>query len=448
MIKELKYQLRLLTTIQPNYTRFFQMANSSASTFEAVTCPACGLLCDDVRIERDSTDRLKVIDKGCAKSVTFFERVVQKSSPSITGKAVSLTEAINKAADILRSTNQPLFAGLGTEVQGMRSVLSLADKVGATLDHMNADSSFRNTLVVQNSGWQVTTLTEVRNRVDLLLVIGSDIVSHNPRFFERNVWNKESMFDQDTSAREVVYLGGQNIDTSAGVSPKGVKPTVLPCDLESLPEVVAALRAIISGKTLIATEVSGIKVRDLESLSERLKAAKYSVVTWVSSDLNIAHAELTIQNITELVIKLNAKTRSSGLPLGGSEGDSSVNQTSTWISGYPVRSRFARKHPEYDPHHFSAAQLLNNGEADALVWISEFNPDKTPPNVNIPKIVIGHANMQGNDADVFIPVSTSGIDNTGTMFRIDSSVSLPLGKLRESALPSLGEVMAAIEAAL
>jgi len=27
-------------------------------------------------------------------------------------------------------------------------------------------------------------------------------------------------------------------------------------------------------------------------------------------------------------------------------------------------------------------------------------------------------------------------------------VSLPLGKLRESALPSLGEVMAAIEAAL
>jgi hypothetical protein len=34
------------------------------------------------------------------------------------------------------------------------------------------------------------------------------------------------------------------------------------------------------------------------------------------------------------------------------------------------------------------------------------------------------------------------------MFRIDRSVSLPLGKLRESALPSLGEVMAAIEAAL
>ncbi|NBX00685.1 MAG: formylmethanofuran dehydrogenase subunit B, partial [Methylophilaceae bacterium] len=246
------------------------MANFSASTFEAVTCPACGLLCDDVRIARGSTGLLTVIEKGCAKSVKFFERAVQTTSPSIAGKAVSLTEALNKSAEILRTSNQPLFAGLGTEVQGMRSILSLADKVGATLDHMNAFSSFRNTLVLQNSGWQVTTLTEVRNRVDLLLVIGTDIVSHNPRFFERNVWNKESMFDQDTSSREVVYLGGQNIDTSAGISPKGVKPTVLPCDLERLPEVVAALRAIIAGKTLVAKEIAGIKTSDLENLSDRL----------------------------------------------------------------------------------------------------------------------------------------------------------------------------------
>ena len=413
-----------------------------------MTCPACGLLCDDVRIERDIAGKLKVIDKGCAKSVTFFERITQASSPSIAGKAVSLTDAVKKAAEILRNTNQPLFAGLSTEVQGMRSVLSLADKLGATIDHMNAYSSFRNTLVVQNSGWQVTTLTEVRNRVDLLLVIGTDIVSHNPRFFERNIWNKESMFDQDTSAREVIYLGGKNLNTSAGISPKGVKPTVLPCETDRLPEVVAALRGIISGKTLHATEVAGIKTADLKNLSERLKAATYSVVTWISSDLNIKHAELTIQNITELVIKLNAKTRSSGLPLGGSDGDYSVNQASTWTSGYPVRSRFTRQHPEYDPHHFSAEQLLTNGEADALLWISEFNPEKIPTKTTIPTIVIGHANIKALDVDVFIPVSTAGIDHKGTMFRIDSSVSLPLGKLRESTLPSLAEVMAAIEAAL
>lgn len=424
------------------------MEKLPASTLEAITCPACGLLCDDIEIHRDAANQVKVSKNACQKSIQFFERRPQSTTPSIKGQSVSLAEAVKRAAELLKTANQPLFAGLGTEVQGMRSVLSLADKVGATLDHMNNYSSLRNTLVVQNSGWQVTTLTEVRNRVDLLVVVGTDIVSHNPRFFERNIWNKESMFGQDTASREVVYLGGQNINTQAGVSPNGKQPTVLPCDLNLLPEVVATLNAIVSGKKLAIAEVAGIKLADLENLAEKLKAAKYSVVTWVSSDLNIAHAELTVQSITELAIKLNAKTRSSGLPLGGSEGDYSVNQASTWTSGYPTRNRFARKHPEYDPYQFSTDKLLANDEADVLLWISSLNPDKTPPASKVPSIVIGHGNMNVKDADVFIPVGTPGIDHKGTMFRIDSSVSLPLSQLRSSELPSLSEVIAAIEAAL
>lgn len=424
------------------------MEKLPASTLEAITCPACGLLCDDIEIHRDAANQLKVSKNGCQKSIQFFERTPQNATSLVGGKAATLADAVKRAAELLKTANQPLFAGLGTEVQGMRSVLSLADKVGATLDHMNNYSSLRNTLVVQNSGWQVTTLTEVRNRVDLLVVVATDIVSHNPRFFERNIWNKESMFGQDTASREVVYLGGQNINTEAGVSPNGKKPTILPCELNRLPEVVATLKAIVSGKKLAVTEVAGIKLADLENLAEKLKAAKYSVVTWVSSDLNIEHAELTVQSITELVIKLNAKTRSSGLPLGGSEGDYSVNQASTWTSGYPTRNRFARKHPEYDPYQYSSEKLLKNGEADVLLWISSFNPDKTAPNTKAPSIVIGHANMNAKDVEVFIPVGVPGIDHKGTMFRIDSSVSLPLSQLRSNELPSLSEVIAAIEAAL
>ena len=77
----------------------------------------------------------------------------------------------------------------------------------------------RNLLVLQNSGWQITTLTEVRNRVDFLLIISSDIVSTFPRFFERVVWNASSMFGQDTAAREIVYLGGRDLNTQPGVAP-------------------------------------------------------------------------------------------------------------------------------------------------------------------------------------------------------------------------------------
>jgi formylmethanofuran dehydrogenase subunit B len=280
-------------------------------------------------------------------------------------------------------------------------------------------------------------------------VIGTDIVSYNSRFFERQIWNAETMFGQETSSREVVYLGGRGLNTSHGISPTGVKPTVLECDIEKLPEVTAALHALVAGKKLLAEEIAGIPTEELAKLAARLHEAKYSVVSWVSSALDFPHAELTVQNITETVIKLNEKTRSSGLPLGGSEGDYSANQTSTWISGYPVRNSFKRDYPEYDPYHFDAARLLESGEADSLLWINTFSAEKTPPKTEAPTIVLGHAaTIFEQEPAVFIPVGIPGIDHAGTMFRIDSSVTLPLARLRTSPAPSLAEVITAIEQAI
>jgi formylmethanofuran dehydrogenase subunit B len=418
-------------------------------TLENITCPFCGLLCDDLTIERNSTGHLTVSNNGCRKSVTFFGRTPQQPSPRVAGHPVDIKAAIAKAAEILSNAKHPLIAGLGTEVQGMRAVMSLADKAGAVIDHMNSNGFMRNIQVVQNSGWQITTLTEVRNRVDLLVIVGTDIVSIFPRFFEREVWNRESMFGQDTGKREVVYLGGRDLDTSAGVAPDGRKPDVLACDLDRMPEVIATLRALVSGKKLQATEVAGIPIIELEKLAGRLGQASYSVIAWAAGTLDFSHAELTVQNISELVKILNKNTRSSGLPLGGIEGDMNANQVSTWISGYPVRTSYARGYPEHDPYHFSTDKLLKNGEADALLWVSSFNPERTPPRTDLPTVVFGHPAMKlEHEPEVFIPVGLPGADHNGIMFRTDNVVSLPLEQLRASTLPTLASVLSAIEGAL
>lgn len=369
------------------------------------------------------------------------------ATPRIAGQPADIGAAVEKAVCILKNACQPLIAGLGVEVQGMRAVMSLADKSGAVVDHMNSSGFMRNLHVAQNSGWMTTTLTEVRNRVDLLVVIGTDIVSAFPRFFERTVWNRKSMFGQDTFTREVVYLGGRDLDTSAGIAPDGRTPDVLPCDIERLPEVLAVLRALAAGKKLHAPEVAGIAMADLEKLAERLRTAKYSVITWAASTLDFPYAELAVQNITEMIKTLNLTTRSSGLPLGGSEGDISANQVGAWVSGYPVRTSYASGHPEYDPCQFSADRLLSSGEADALLWISSFSPDRIPPPAaKIPTVVFGHPAMTfKHEPDVFIPVSTPGINQKGIIFRMDNVVALPLDPLCTSELPSLGEVLNAIE---
>ncbi len=420
-----------------------------AATHEAVTCPACGLLCDDLTVDRDADGRLTVRENGCQKSVAFFGRAPHAPSPRVEGRPATLQAAVARAAQLLGCARQPLIAGLATEVQGMRAALALADRVGATLDHMNSGAFMRNIQVVQNSGWMVTTLTEVRNRVDLLVIVGTDVVSAFPRFFERAVWNRESMFGQDTASREIVYLGGRDIDTGAGVSPDGRRPEVLPCDPDRLPEVVAALRALVAGRTLAAADIAGIATAGLARLAERLKAAKYSVIAWSSSALALAHGELTVQGLAQLVVALNAATRSSGLPLGGNGGETTAYQVASWISGYPLRTSYGRGYPEYDPYHFSTDRLLASGEADALLWISTLDPLRPPPAGTLPTIVCGHPDMECvQEPAVFIPTGVPGVDHGGVAFRGDSTVSLPLMQLRDSPLPPLAAVLTAIEQAL
>lgn len=386
------------------------------------TCPACGLLCDDINISDISTN-------SCGKTIAFFTQATNDGLPKIAGKPTTLTEAVARISDILKASKRPLLSGLSTDLAGFRAAYQLAIKKNIKLAHMNATTTWRNIKVLQSTGWQTTTLTEVKNRADVIVCIGTDVVKHNPRFFERIIWPKDAMF-VDSQTRDIIYLGGENLDTSHGNSPLGKQATVLPCNNTQLPEVTAALNALVTGKPLKADQVAGIKMTDLVNVAERLKQAKYAVLVWISKDFDYPHAELTIQQITQTVAALNETTRAGGLALGGSDGDTTVNYAHTWLSGLAIGE-------ETLPAH------------DALIWVNSFSPDKVTPNTGAPTIVMGNPNMKfDTEPDVFIPIATPGLDCAGTMIRVDSNVILPLKQVKESNLPTLAEVLIQVEALL
>lgn len=429
-----------------------QMKNSDDVSLSInFSCPACGLFCDDVALLSTSPISIR---NGCSKSIDFFEQAYSAQPenaalPTLFGKPTDLNTAIQAAAKILGASKQPLFAGLGTEVTGMRAVMHLAEKTGATLDHMHSESTVRNTLALQNGGWQNTTLTEVKNRATLILAIGTDIVSSHPRFFEKLVWNADSMFDKPSP--KIIYLGVPAENTQAGISPDGRQPMVVDAEIEKLPDIMNALHALMNSKNSLhkkpATEkIGGVTIAALLNILEQLKAAQYAVVVWAAGNFKYSHAELTIQSITQLIAKFNETSRIAGLPLNAGDGDLSVNNASTWLSGFPIRNRFTNGKAEYDAYYFSSAQQLKS--CDALLWISTFSA-YLPPASDVPTIVIGHPNMQFERApDVFIPVGIPGIDHIGAIARMDNVVSMPLKKVRESTLPTLSHVIKQINDSL
>jgi formylmethanofuran dehydrogenase subunit B len=158
---------------------------------------------------------------------------------------------------------------------------------------------------------------------------------------------------------------------------------------------------------------------------------------------------LTVQTVCEMVKDLNKTTRCSGLPLLGREGDQTANQVCGWTTGYPARMRFSSGIPEYDPYLNDTQSLLQNGEADVLLWVSAFNVNAAPPETGIPTIVVGRSGMTfAKEPEVFIPVGTPGIDHAGHAYRMDNVVAIRLKKLRDAGLPSTAEALTAIEQAL
>ena len=428
---------------------------STISTTCTVTCPSCGLLCDDIQVKINK-NKIMVLNRSCEKSVRFFEQPFVEEAPKVNGKPVSLQQAIAHAATLLKASQQPLFAGLSTDVAGFRATYNLAQKTNAILQHMNAKSIARNLKVLQSTGWQTTTLTEVKNRADVMVCFG-DVAAHNPRFFERFV-DCDGMFVTAKNRQVIQFNSVKNNsnfknDVAALKHSSGslAAALVLPCRAGDLPLITIALRALVAGKALKATEVAGIKVSDLQMVADKLKVAKYAVLAWVAKDLDFPHAELTIQNITETVAILNKTTRAAGLPLGGSDGDTTANNANTWLSGLALKD-------EVVAH-------------DLMIWVNSFSAEKLPPESNKPQIIIGNTNLVGaatrreaslggaemlsrrvaaptNTPDVFIPIATPGLDCNGTLFRVDSAVVLPLKKVRENNLPTLAEVISQIEALL
>ncbi len=421
-------------------------SSSKKEILHDVPNPFCGTLPDDLKVEV-SNNELKVINTSCPITTAGFERKLPKNSnPQINGKNVDIDQAIAKAASLIKKSSCTLFGGLGTDVSGNRNILRTADKVGGVVDHMLGDGILRNVLAMSDRGWVMTTLTEIKNRADLIVFVGTDATEHS-RFHERVIWNKDAMFVKP-SEREIVYLG-KKLNTKPGISPSGRKPFTIPCDIDQLPSVINTLHALIEGHSLQAKKSGGATIANLQKLADKIDAANYPVFVWSPPKLGFDNAELAVGAISDIVRKLTATKRAAGFSLGGGEGAATAIAVSTWQTGYPLRVSFAKGHPEYNPTRFSISEMLSSGQADTLVWISTISSNKLPPETDIPTIVIGEPGMKlKTTPDVFIPAGTPGIDHKGLMVRVDAVVSLSLKKLRDVGLPSVAHIFDKIHQAL
>lgn len=316
----------------------------------------------------------------------------------IDGAPAELAAATAVAARLLGNSRQPVIAGLGADVAGTRAAISLASRIGASVDHMHGDALLRNLDAMREAGAIVVAPTEARVRADTVLLVGPGAGATEHPVTQYILGTAAG----GVAERRVVWLC-----PGADAAP-GDGTTVVGADAAVLPGVLAALRARVGGRPAGAAAVSA---QTLDDVAAALKAARFGVAVWSAQALDA----LTIAMLYGLIDDLNAATRFSGLPLPPPDNAVGVETVCGWMTGFPVRTVCRPEAAEHDPWRYHAARMVESGETDCVLWISAFAA-VAPPWRRQPPALVALAPRDAAFAtppQVHIAVGAPGRDHDG-----------------------------------
>lgn len=407
------------------------------------TCPFCGLLCDGIIFPSQSTtahaDTLP--NQNCERLTRGWLSSQPNSAwhlkPLRHGRIAEPRAAVSEAAQLIAQSLRPLFCGLGTDVAGMRQIVDYARHVGAILDHQHSDALQVNLKLLQHGGWISTTLSEIRFRADVIVLVGDGVLERFPRLLSL-------LADGTKSAPKIFWLGTDDLRFRS-------LALLLP-ELETISlkksEWLSALSEIHARFSKRTDRDSGTPTEDanknsLAALQTALAGSKYAAWIWSSADFLADGDDLILDSLLRVVTRLNDSTRSAVLPLAGSHGDVTAQQVCTWKTGFPLRQVLNKVEADYQPQRYRALNVLKKNDCDSAVYVSAFEPIEPPEefwNVSGVKVIVGHpAQKSALRADYFFPTAIPGIDHDSHLFRGDGVAVVSLNAKRVALAPSVAE---------
>ena len=444
------------------------------SVVKPVTCPICGCVCDDLEITVED-GKIKKVKNACVLSISKFmnydcehrlmEPMIRKNGEL---EPVPLKEAIDKAAQILVDAKYPILHGWSsTTSEAIALGVKLTEEIGGVYDNCAVNCHGPSLQGVQHAGVPGSTLGQVRHRADLIIYWGANPMVAHPRQLARYTvgkegkyaksdirtrYNKKAMDEQQAKSMNEVFDKEwmmQHYPTKSAcmnggiVDPLKVDRKVIVVDVKKTPtaqmadqfiqikpntdfELFQALRVIIKGGDLDVDEVEGIPVEKLEELADAMISCRFGVLFWGLGLTMTLGKYRNTEGAIRLVRDLNQRTKFVMMPVRGHYNVAGSNVVACWLTGYPHSVDMSLGYPRYNPGETSITDILERGENDASLILGADPVSNYPKKlaegfVNNPLIVIDpHKNISTLMADVAIPVAFSGIEASGTAYRMDN----------------------------
>lgn len=401
-------------------------------------CTFCGLLCGDMGISASTSfDSAKAsVQNQCDRASRGFHSATPTPSwhlsPLQQGKSVEPTVATRSVAQLLQQAGRTLFAGLATDVGGLRALLDVANRCGGIVDHLHSDALQVNLELLQQTGWIGTTLSEIRFRADVIVLVGDHLLDRFPRLLQRLQGSEATV----GKTAKFFHLGSDDIDFRSQALLRSEVNAISVRKNQWFSLLQCMRVSLARDKSYLLEEFPANLLR----LFEALRESSYSAWIWSAADFTSDNEELVLDSINQLVKQLNAKQRSGILPLAGSQGDTTAMQVCTWKTGFPLRQYLHRGVSQYDSRRYRGLDVMSQADCRCLFYVSTFEPVE-PPNefwqFQGPKIILGHPALKAaTKVDYFLPAGIPGIDHDGHLFRGDGVSVLHAPALRSPMAPS------------
>lgn len=396
-----------------------------------IPCSGCSLLCDDIIIRSDGIFIDEVVG-ACIKGKERFDQVTAKNritTPMIRKDGelvkVSWEEALNKTKEIMKKSSSPLLYGFSTvSCEAQLKAMELASIIDGFID---SNASICQGKVLSKSidtGISLTSITEIINKADLLILWGSNAAESIPRLLNKVLFSRGKF---RMTGREIKTLIIIDPVKTASFNVMGVRDLSLFIEPDKDLELIRALKDECCAVDIIPPEgVAGLDSDDMRRLLLQLSGAEYGVIFLGQGLLKPNPNADIIKELLELVDMINTKQekgRISLVLLGGHYNMTGFEQVSL--------SKFGK----IGGIQFQGKEMIDS-EENLISKIKNENFDcsfimGTDPIAHLPFklskalarkpiiVVDNHKSATGNIADVLLPTAITGIECEGLAYRLD-----------------------------
>jgi formylmethanofuran dehydrogenase subunit B len=396
-----------------------------------IPCTGCALLCDDIIVSSDGLYIDEVIG-ACLKGKERFDQITAKNrilSPLIrrNGDLEKCTweDALQKVKEIITTSSKPLLYGFSnTSCEAQLEGIELARLINGFIDSNSSICQGKVLKVARETGMTFTTLAEMINKVDLVILWGANAAESFPRLLNKVLFSRGKFRMTGREIRTLIVVDPVKISS---LNVMGVRDLTLQIDPDKDIDLIRVLKEECCAVDSIPSEgVAGIDQDDLKRLLLHIFGSENGVI-FVGQGILRPHSEYNvIKELLELVEMINMKQekgRISTVLLGGHYNMTGFDQIT--LSSYGKIGGLQFKEQKLIDTEESIVSKIDKSNFDCSIIvgsdpISHFPQKLSRKLASKPIIVIDNRKSATYElADVVLPTAITGVESGGLVYRLD-----------------------------